>query len=83
MPKPKDETQVLQEEQIPPVETQTPPVEDPHKIANRIMEQSGCDTVYLATDGQWFTKKESAVRHSDGAEPKEFKLKKEKDATKS
>ena len=46
------------------------------KTANRIMRGNDLKVVYLAADGQWFTKKENAERHSDGAEPQEFKLKK-------
>jgi hypothetical protein len=48
------------------------------KTANRLMRDNGVTTVYLATDGQWFSKKENAVNHSNGAEPQEFKLKTQK-----
>jgi len=56
---------------------------EPQKIANRIMRGSGATTVYLAADGQWFTKKEKAEAHSKGSEHlegmgiQEFKLKKQ------
>jgi hypothetical protein len=46
------------------------------KEANRIMRDNGFQTVYLAGDGQWFSKKENAEAHSDGVEVQEFKLKK-------
>jgi len=46
------------------------------KIAERIMRDNGLKTVYLAADGQWFSKKENAEKHSGEVEPQEFKLKK-------
>jgi len=46
------------------------------KIADRLMRGNGLKTVYLAADGQWFSNKENAEKHSGEAEPQEFKLKK-------
>ena len=46
------------------------------KTANRIMRDSGLTTVYLAADGQWFSNRENAQRHSGDMEVQEFKLKK-------
>jgi len=45
------------------------------KIADRMMRDNGLKAVYLAPDGQWFSNKETAERHSGGTEPQEFKLK--------
>jgi len=46
------------------------------KTANRIMRNNGLKVVYLAADGQWFSKKENAEKHSGEIKPQEFKLKK-------
>lgn len=40
------------------------------------MRGNGLKAVYLAADGQWFSNKESAERHSGETKPQEFKLKK-------
>jgi hypothetical protein len=45
-------------------------------IASRMMRDNGLSVVYLAADGQWFSTKENAQKHSIDAEVQVFNLKK-------